>query len=117
MSGLELDARLIVLFAVQVYRGVLFAYIILSILQSLAGLSLPDPLRRIFVPHVRAYLGRDIHRLFEGLPRAVTVHTQVYPGFDNIVARHPRLGAILRRVLYALEHTPSVLELEMARSL
>lgn len=45
MTGLELDARLIIIFAVRAYRGILFAYIILSILQSMAGLSLPELLR------------------------------------------------------------------------
>jgi YggT family protein len=69
VSGLELDARLIVLFAVQVYRGVLFAYIILSILQSLAGLSLPEPLRpaaRFVYDVCEPFL-----RLFRGLLPAV----------------------------------------------
>ncbi len=45
MTGLGLDARLLLLFAVRAYRGVLFAYIILNLLQSMAGLSLPDVLR------------------------------------------------------------------------
>jgi YggT family protein len=45
MTGLGLDGRLLIIFAVRAYRGVLFAYIILSILQSMAGLSLPDLLR------------------------------------------------------------------------
>jgi len=45
VTGLGLDARLLIIFAVRAYRGVLFAYIILSLLQSMAGLSLPDLLR------------------------------------------------------------------------
>lgn len=45
MTGLGLDARILILFAVRAYRGVLFAYIILTLLQSMAGLSLPDLLR------------------------------------------------------------------------
>ena len=36
---------MLIIFAVRAYRGVLFAYILLSILQSMAGLSLPDLLR------------------------------------------------------------------------
>lgn len=44
-TGLQLDARLLIIFAVRAYRGVLFAYILLSLLQSMAGLSLPDFLR------------------------------------------------------------------------
>lgn len=67
---------------------------------------LPDPLRRIFVPHVRAYLWRDLRALFRGLACTEVVHTYVYPGFDNIAARRPWLGWLLRKVLYALEHTP-----------
>ena len=30
----------------------------------------------------------------------------IYPGFDNVVARRPAPGRVLRRVLYTLEHTP-----------
>lgn len=44
-TGLGLDARIFILFAVRAYRGVLFAYIILTLLQSMAGLSLPELLR------------------------------------------------------------------------
>ena len=67
---------------------------------------LPNRWRRIFVPHVRAYLGNDIKRLFEGLSISVVVHTYVYPGFDGIASRRPRLAAFLRRVFYGLERTP-----------
>lgn len=64
---------------------------------------LPTPLRRIFCPHVRAYLASDIRHLFDGLPARIVHHGYVYPGFDNIVARRPRLGAILRAIFYRLE--------------
>lgn len=67
---------------------------------------LPDRWRNRFCPHVRAYTARGLRRLLDGLPVKVVAHTQVYPGFDNIVTRHPRLGRWLRRVLYALERTP-----------
>jgi SAM-dependent methyltransferase len=67
---------------------------------------LPDPLRRRFAPHVRAYTAAGLRRLFAGLPGQFIVHTQIYPGYDNIVARRPRLGKILRSVTYALEATP-----------
>lgn len=67
---------------------------------------LPNPLRRWFCPHVRAYTMRDLRRLLHGLPVKVVVHTFVYPGFDNVVVRHPRLGRCLRRIFYALERTP-----------
>jgi SAM-dependent methyltransferase len=67
---------------------------------------LPNPLRRRFAPHVRAYTSRQIEDLFRGLPAEVVVHTYVYPGFDNIVERRPVLGRVLRGVFYVLENTP-----------
>lgn len=36
----------------------------------------------------------------------VVVHTQIYPGYDKIVARRARLGVLLRALTYALERTP-----------
>ncbi|MBE9472521.1 MAG: class I SAM-dependent methyltransferase, partial [Chloroflexi bacterium] len=41
-----------------------------------------------------------------GLPVRVVHHTQVFPGYDNVVARAPVLGRALRAVTYALERTP-----------
>ena len=67
---------------------------------------LPDPLRDRFAPHVRAYTGRGLRRLFAGQPVRLVHHRVIYPGFDNITARHARLGRVLRRVLYVAEHTP-----------
>jgi SAM-dependent methyltransferase len=67
---------------------------------------LPDPLRNKFAPHVRAYTGRGIRRLFDAPNRRVITHTQIYPGYDNIVARRPALGKILRALTYSFERTP-----------
>ncbi len=67
---------------------------------------LPGPLRRIFAPHVRAYLAGDILKLYYDLPLRPVVHTYVYPGFDNIVATRRKLGGLLRKALYWAEHTP-----------
>lgn len=67
---------------------------------------LPQPLRRRFVPHVRAYLARDLRQLLQGLPVRIAVHSYVYPGFDGIAARHKRLASLMRRIFYALERTP-----------
>ena len=67
---------------------------------------LPTRLRDRLAPHVRAYTGRGLRRLFAELPVRVVHHTQIFPGYDNIVARWPLLGRLLRRVTYALEHTP-----------
>ena len=66
----------------------------------------PDAIRNIFVPHVRAYLTKDLQRAVKGLPLREVTHSYVYPGFDNIVAQRPRVGSLLRNVFYALERTP-----------
>jgi SAM-dependent methyltransferase len=66
---------------------------------------LPTPLRNRLAPHVRAYTSRDLRRLFEGLPAGIVHHTQIYPGYDKIVARAAALGSLLRSVTYALEQT------------
>ncbi len=67
---------------------------------------LPTPLRDRLAPHVRAYTIGSLRRLFDGLPVRIIHHTQIFPGYDNIVARAPGLGRALRAVTYALEHTP-----------
>jgi YggT family protein len=41
----SLDAKLLILYAISAYRNLLFVFIILSLLQSLAGLRLPEALR------------------------------------------------------------------------
>jgi SAM-dependent methyltransferase len=67
---------------------------------------LPDPLRNRLVPHARAYTKGGIRRLYRGLDADVKAETYVYPGFDNIIARRKRLGAVLRWALYRAERTP-----------
>ncbi|MFV2062571.1 MAG: class I SAM-dependent methyltransferase [Chloroflexota bacterium] len=67
---------------------------------------LPDPLRDRFAPHVRAYTQHGLRHLFAGQPVRLVRHRVIYPGFDNISARHRRLGAALRRALYVAETTP-----------
>ncbi|HNT76089.1 MAG TPA: class I SAM-dependent methyltransferase [Anaerolineae bacterium] len=67
---------------------------------------LPDRWRNRLAPHVRAYTARGLRDLFADLPVRVVTHTQIYPGYDNIVARRPRLGRVLQAVTYTLEHTP-----------
>jgi SAM-dependent methyltransferase len=67
---------------------------------------LPNPLRDRLAPHVRAYTGRRLVGLFDGLPVRVLHHQVIYPGFDNVVARRPAMGRWLRRGLYAAENTP-----------
>jgi len=67
---------------------------------------LPDRLRDRLAPHVRAYTIRGLRALFDGLPVRIVVHTQIYPGYDNLLARRPALAGWLRRGTYALEQTP-----------
>jgi SAM-dependent methyltransferase len=67
---------------------------------------LPNSLRNKFAPHVRAYTGRGIRQLFADPKARVITHTQIYPGYDNVVARRPALGKALRSITYGLEHTP-----------
>lgn len=67
---------------------------------------LPYAWRRKLAPHVRAYTGADLRRLLEGLPARIECHLQIYPGYDNIVARYPAFGRWLRRITYAMERTP-----------
>ena len=67
---------------------------------------LPDCWRQRFCPHVRAYTRDDIRGLYAGLPLRLVAHTQIYPGYDNIAHRRPRLARILRGITYLLESTP-----------
>ncbi|MBM3140879.1 MAG: methyltransferase domain-containing protein, partial [Chloroflexi bacterium] len=67
---------------------------------------LPGPLRRRLVPHARAYRHGDWRRLVRGLPLEIVSHGYVYPGFDNVAVRAPRLAQILRAVCYWAEARP-----------
>lgn len=67
---------------------------------------LPDPLRNRLAPHVRAYTASGLRALFDGTPTRVISHTQVYPGFDNIIARTGAAGKALRAAMQRLEASP-----------
>ena len=67
---------------------------------------LPDPIRNRLAPHVRAYTRRGLRRLFAEQPVRFLKHTQIYPGYDNIVASRPAWGRVLRAVTYVFERTP-----------
>ena len=67
---------------------------------------LPSAWRNRLCPHVRTYTRRGVRQLFEGLAYRIVVHTQIYPGYDNIAFGRPRLARMLRGVTYALEGTP-----------
>jgi SAM-dependent methyltransferase len=66
---------------------------------------LPSSIRDRLCPHVRAYTHANLRRLVRGCPHRVVVHTQIYPGYDNIAYRHPTIARLLRGVTYALEKT------------
>lgn len=67
---------------------------------------LPSFLRNRLCPHVRTYTIRSLRRLFDSLACRTIVHTQIYPGYDNIAYAHPRVARVLRGLTYALESTP-----------
>ncbi len=68
---------------------------------------LPDALRDRLAPHVRAYTRSQLRAaLFVGLPCRVIIHTAIYPGYDKLSGRRPRLAGLLRRLTYLLEGTP-----------
>lgn len=67
---------------------------------------LPDFLRNQLAPHVRAYTAQGLRSLLIGEPVRVVHHTQIYPGYDNLVYRRPTLGKWLRRITYTLENSP-----------
>ena len=67
---------------------------------------LPRRWRDRLAPHVRVYTAGDLARLFDGLPVRVVHRTVIFGGYDNIIARWPRLGRWLRSLLQGLEGTP-----------
>ncbi len=67
---------------------------------------LPRCWRDRLAPHVRVYSHGDLQRLFAGLPVRFIQHTVIFGAYDNIIARSPALGRVLRGILQALENTP-----------
>ena len=67
---------------------------------------LPRRFRDRLAPHVRIYTAGDLRRLFAGLPVRSVEHTILFGAYDNIIARRPRLGRLLRVLLQFLERTP-----------
>lgn len=67
---------------------------------------LPRRLRDRLAPHVRVYSSADLEKLFTGLPVRVVERRVIFGAYDNIIARRPRLGKVLRSVLQFLERTP-----------
>ena len=68
---------------------------------------LPRGLRNRLAPHVRVYSSRDMERLFAGLPIRIVERTVIFGAYDNLIARWPAGGRLLRRVLQSLEKSPA----------
>jgi SAM-dependent methyltransferase len=67
---------------------------------------LPRRWRDRLAPHVNVYTRADLKKLFAGLPVHILQRTTIFGAYDNIIARMPRLGKVLRKLLQALEKTP-----------
>jgi len=67
---------------------------------------LPRFLRNRLAPHVRIYTTRDLNRLIHELPLRIVHRTIIFGAYDNIIARWPAFGRILRKTLQSLERTP-----------
>lgn len=67
---------------------------------------LPRRWRDRLAPHVRIYARSDLERLFAGLPVLFIERTVIFGAYDNIIARFPGPGRMLRKVLQTLEKTP-----------
>lgn len=66
----------------------------------------PDFIRDRFCHHVRIYTQRRILRLFDGLDVEFMVRSHIYPGFDNVAQRMPRLGHFIQQATDIAERTP-----------
>jgi SAM-dependent methyltransferase len=67
---------------------------------------LPRRWRDRLAPHVNVYTRRDLERLFAGLPVRFIERRVIFGAYDNVIARRPRLGRMLRSILQWLERTP-----------
>lgn len=68
---------------------------------------LPRRLRDRLAPHVRVYSRRDLEALLAGLPVRIVERTVIFGAYDNLIARWPRPGRLLRAALQTLEKTPA----------
>lgn len=66
---------------------------------------LPTTLRNRLAPHVRIYTRRDLAARFEGLPVAFIEQRTIFGAYDNLIARWPKLGRVVRSFLQSLEGT------------
>lgn len=67
---------------------------------------LPRRWRDHLAPHVDVYTRRDLETLFARLPVCYVRRTIIFGAYDNIIARRPARGRLLRGILQFLENTP-----------
>ncbi|GAB4469382.1 MAG: hypothetical protein Kow0088_01280 [Anaerolineales bacterium] len=67
---------------------------------------LPRRWRDRLAPHVRVYTRHDLEKLISGLPLHVVSATVIFGAYDNIIARYPKIGKMVRFILQGLEKTP-----------
>ncbi len=67
---------------------------------------LPRRWRDRLAPHVRVYAKKDIQKLLNDLPVKIVEKSIIFGAYDNIIARFPRLGKMIRWILQTLEKTP-----------
>ena len=67
---------------------------------------LPRRWRDRLAPHVRVYSRRDLELLFSGLPVRFVEQQVIFGAYDNIIARWPAVGRLLRKILQGMEKTP-----------
>ena len=68
---------------------------------------LPNPVRNRLAPHVRTYTTRALMNLIRELPVIKVHHSRIFGGYDNIEARWPSFGRILKKTLHSAEATPA----------
>ena len=67
---------------------------------------LPRRWRNKLAPHVNVYSRRDLSKLFQGHPVKFIKRTTIFGAYDNIIARRPAIGKLIRGLLQFLEKTP-----------
>jgi SAM-dependent methyltransferase len=68
---------------------------------------LPRNIRDRLAPHVRVYTAADLAKLFAGLPVRIVQRRIIFGAYDNIIARWPKFGRLIRGILQDLESSPA----------
>jgi len=67
---------------------------------------LPRNWRDKLAPHVNVYTRQNLAKLFDRLPVRFIERRTIFGAYDNIIARSPQIGNMIRRFLQWLEKTP-----------